>query len=269
MSKNAINGYNVDVHVADIYDQVETQTEDVALIRRLIGKRGPLRILEPFCGTARILIPLALDGHELVGLDQAKTMLDRARAKIERLPEDVQKRITLAEADVVASAWPGDFDLVLLGGNCFYELASPEEQERCIAFAAAALRPGGYVYVDNDHMEGDLDEDWRQPGVNTNRFPTGTCADGARVQGSTETIWWDAPRRLVRFRRTVTVTLPDGSTATKEWIQQKHPPSAVEVRTWLVRHGFIIKEMYGDRTENPYVPTSPRAILWAKRKNSY
>ena len=124
MSKNAINAYNMDVHVAEIYDQVETQTEDVALIRRLIGKQRPLRILEPFCSTGRILIPLALDGHELVGLDLAKAMLDRARAKIGRLPQNVQKRITLTEAGVVASAWPGDFDFVVLGGNCFYELAS-------------------------------------------------------------------------------------------------------------------------------------------------
>ena len=100
------------------------RTEDVALIRRLIGKQRPLRILEPFCSTGRILIPLARDGHELVGLDLAKAMPDRARAKIGRLPQNVQKRITLTEAGVVASAWPGDFDLVVLGGNCFYELAS-------------------------------------------------------------------------------------------------------------------------------------------------
>ena len=269
MSKNAINAYNIEVRVAEIYDQVETQTEDVALIRCLIGERGPLRILEPFCGTGRILIPLALDDHELVGLDQAKAMLNRAQRKIEQLPESVQKRITLVEADVTTSTWPREFDLVIMGGNCFYELATPEEQEGCIASAAAALRPGGYVYLDNNHMEGDLDEDWRRPGVNTNRFPTGTCANGARIQGSTETIWWDAPRRLVRFRRTVTVTFPDGTTTSKEWIQQKHPPSAVEVRTWLEAHGFIIEQMYGDRAGSPYVQSSPRAIFWARTKGEH
>ena len=268
MSKNATNTYNIDVHVAEIYDQVETQTDDVDLIRRLIGERGPLRILEPFCGTGRILIPLALDGHELVGLDQAKAMLDRARAKVERLPEGVRKRIMLAEADVTASAWPGDFDLVILGGNCFYELATPEEQEGCIGSAAAALKPGGYVYLDNDHMEGDLDEGWRQPGISKG-FPTGTCADGTRLQGAGETIWWDAPRRLVRFRRSVTVTFPDGTTTSKEWIQQKHPPSAVEVRTWLEAHGFIIEQMYGDRAGSPYVQSSPRAIFWARTKGEH
>ena len=268
MSVNKTNMYDVDEYIAEVYDQVETQTDDVALIRSLIRGRGRLKILEPFCGTGRILIPLALDGHELVGLDQSSAMLDRARRKIGSLAEDVRKGITLMEADVTTSPWPQDFDLVILGGNCFYELAVPEEQEGCIVSTVAALRSGGYVYLDNNHMEGDLAEDWRQSGVNTNRFPTGACADGTRVQGTTETIWWDGSRRLVRFRRTVTVTFPDGTTTSKAWIQQKHPPSTDEMRTWLEEHGFIVEEMYGDRGASPYVPTSPRVIFWARRKGA-
>ncbi len=265
MSRNATNMYDIDAHVAEIYDKIETGADDVELIRKLINGHGRIRILEPFCGTGRILIPLALDGHEIVGLDQAQGMLDRAHAKIARLPEDVRERITLTKSDVTADPWPNDFELVILGGNCFYELATPEEQEGCIVSALISLRPGGYVYIDNDHMEGDLDEDWRRPRVNTDWFPTGTCADGTHLDGTMETIWYDAPRRLVRFRRSVKQTSPDGSTTTKEWIQQKHPVSASEVRAWLEKHAFIIEQMYGDRSANPYVPSSPRAIFLAKK----
>ena len=50
--------YDVDAHVAEIYDQLETKTADVDLIRRLVGPGNRLRILEPFCGTGRVLIPL-------------------------------------------------------------------------------------------------------------------------------------------------------------------------------------------------------------------
>jgi SAM-dependent methyltransferase len=195
MSHNTTNMYDIEPHIAEIYDQIETYTDDVELIRRLMGRRGPLRILEPFCGTGRILIPLALDGHELVGLDQAQGMLAQARAKIVLLPAEVQARITLAEADVTSAEWPQGFDLVILGGNCFYELATPQEQEQCLVSAAASLHPGGYVYVDNNHMEGDLDESWQQTGRGR-AFPTGTCADGTRVESTTETIWYDAPRSL-------------------------------------------------------------------------
>ena len=84
VSRNDTNTYDADRYIAEIYDQVETQTEDVKLIRRLIAGSERLRILEPFCGSGRILIPLAQDGHELVGLDQSQVMLDNGRAKIDR-----------------------------------------------------------------------------------------------------------------------------------------------------------------------------------------
>jgi SAM-dependent methyltransferase len=264
MSFNRATMYDIEPHIAEIYDQDETYTDDVELIRSLIGERKPLRILEPFCGTGRILIPLALDGHELVGLDRAKGMLTRARAKIDRLPPEAQARITLAEADVISEAWPRGFDLVILGGNCFYELATPREQETCITSAAASLNPGGYVFVDNDHMEGDLDESWQKPGVRQG-FPTGVCADGTQIESTTETIWYDVPRRLAKFRRRTKVTLPDGGIVEQEYVQQKHPVSAVEVQTWLETHNFVIERTFGDRAGNPYTETSERAIFWARK----
>jgi SAM-dependent methyltransferase len=254
--------YDIEPHIAEVYDQHETFTDDVALIRNLVVDRGRLRILEPFCGTGRILIPLALDGHELVGLDQARGMLAWARGKVGRLPREVQGRIALLEADVTAEEWPRGFDVVILGGNCFYELATAAEQEKCIVSAAASLNAGGRVYVDNDHMESDLDASWQVSGTRS-WFPTGTCSDGTAVESTMQTVWFDASRRLARFRRVTKVTLPDGNTAEREYVQQKHPVSAVEVRAWLKTHGFTVEQVYGDRSGSPYTEGSPRAIFWA------
>ena len=50
VSVNAENKYDISPYVAEIYDQEEEGPGDIALIKKLIGKRGPLRILEPFCG---------------------------------------------------------------------------------------------------------------------------------------------------------------------------------------------------------------------------
>ena len=264
VSVNETNMYDVNRCVAEFYDLHETYTDDVELVRRLIGERGPLRVLEPFCGTGRILIPLAQDGHELTSMDQGVAMLERCRAKVERLPSDVQQRIALLEADVTAAAWPRGFDLVVLGGNCFYELATADEQEGCIASAVASLKPGGWVYVDNNHMEGDLAEAWQQPGV-SEAFPTGTLPDGTRLAGTGGLVWCDPKARLIRSRRTVTVTRPDGTSTTKAWIQQKHPPSTPEMRGWLAAHGFAVEQLFGDRHGSPYTETSGRAIFWARR----
>ena len=224
-----------------------------------------MRILEPFCGTGRIFIPLALDGHNIYGLDQAGGMLDRARSKIKQLPKEVQRRITLAEADVTSDDWPRDFDLVILGGNCLFELATAGEQEKCIEYAVSSLRPGGRVYVDNDHMEGELDPSWQKAGI-TLRFPTGRCADGTNIESEGETVWFDKQHRLARFRRRTKVTFPDGKTIEKEYIQQKHPVSKVEVQSWLEKYGFVVDKLYGDRAGNPYDETSDRAIFWAVKR---
>jgi SAM-dependent methyltransferase len=258
--------YDIEPHIAEIYDQVETYSDDVELIRKLIGNRGPLRILEPFCGTGRILIPLALDGHEIVGLDQAKGMLDCALLKVRQLPEQVQHRISLHEADVIADEWPTGFDLVVLGGNCLYELATAEEQEKCITRAFDSLRFGGYIYLDNNHMEGTLHETWQQLDVDEKAFPTGTCEDGTYIQTQRKTIWFDIARRLVRYRRRTIITFLDGNTETEEYLMQCHPPSKVEMQTWLGSHAFTVKQVYGDRIGNPYNEESSRAIFWAEKK---
>ena len=265
MNEGAPNQY-FDSHVAEIYDQFETETDDVELIRRLLGGGKTLRILEPFCGTGRIMLPLAADGHELTGLDQSPAMLERARAKLAGLPEDVRKRVSMFRANVTRADWPKGFDVVILGGNCFYELSSPEEQEGCIASAAASLREGGHVYVDNDHMEGELHELWRRPGVRKTVFPTGVCADGTRLEGTTETLWFDAPKRLCRARRTITMTRPDGTRSSYEYVHQKHPVSAGEVRGWFAKYGFSIEADFGDRAGSTYVDASPRAIFWARKE---
>lgn len=265
MNHNCINAYDADFHVAEIYDRCETERSDVEFIRKLAKPSGPMRILEPFCGTGRILISLALDGRDVTGMDQSAGMLSRLRQKIQRLPLDAQKRINVTQADVLCEEWPDGFDLVILGCNCFYELAASAEQEKCIAQAFQALYPGGYLFIDNDHMEGELDPAWQRIGV-VEPSLSGRCLDGTIVQSTRETIWFDAPRRLARFRRRAKVTLPDGVVIEQEYIQQKHPVSKDEVQGWLEKYGFRIEGIYGSHDGGPYTDASPRAIFWARRK---
>jgi len=255
----------IDQYIAEIYDQVETQRDDVILIKSLVGDRSA-RILEPFCGHGRILIPLAEAGYEIVGLDLSEQLLRSLDGRLDQLPPQVQARASSWKADVIADQWPVGFDVVILGANCFYELATAEEQEHCVEAAGIALAPGGHLYLDNNHMEGVLDPSWCKLEVSEGVFPTGVCADGTQVSGTSETIWHDSARRLVRFKRTATVRTPDGQSYTREWLQQKHPPSTAEMRGWLTKHGFIIEGLWGDRKQSPYTESSGRAIFWAVKK---
>lgn len=256
--------YDIAPYVAELYDQQQNFHDDIDLIRKLAAGMNRLRILEPFCGTGRIAIPLAQDGHTVTGMDISKGMVEEAGRKIRQLPEEVQSRIHLILSDVVNTPWPTGQDLVILGGNCLYELATAEEQEACIHSAALALRHGGYLYLDNDHMEGKLEANWRIPGAQA-CFPGGVCADGTRLESTIETVWYDITRRLVRLRRITRVTQPSGACYQNEILQQKHPPSTDEMIRWLEMHGFTIQVIYGNRAGDPYTVGAPRAIFWTMK----
>ena len=267
MSKNA-NQYEYQ-WAPETYDQHETQTDDVEFIcgllddlRRRTGLDRPLKVLEACCGTGRILIPLAQAGHEAVGIEQSRGMLERAWQKLTALPAEVRERTTLIQADMTTDPWPTDFDAVVMAGNCFYELAAEDEQEGFIASAASALRPGGHLLVDNDHMEGPLPKNWTRPGMGKTRFG-GKLADGSIVEYWTENLDCDAPNRIWRARRTVRIIRPDGKREEHALFQQKHPVSFAEVEGWLARHGFAIAATFGDHRGSPYRPEAPRAIFWA------
>ncbi|HEX5942312.1 MAG TPA: hypothetical protein VFY66_08535, partial [Anaerolineales bacterium] len=153
---------------------------------------------------------------------------------------------------------------VILGCNCFYELATADEQEKCIAQAFQSLKPGGHLFLDNDHMEGDLSASWQNIGVVEPSF-CGKCLDGTAVENTRETLWFDVTHRLARFRRRIKVTFPNGSAVEQEYIQQKHPVGKREIQDWLEKHGFAIDGIYGNHDGAPYTDASPRAIFWARR----
>lgn len=264
MSLNQQNSYDIDTHIAEIYDQNETEIKDVEFLKTLIEGKGIHLILEPFCGTGRMILPLAKEGYSIIGMDQAQGMLHLAQTKITNVPEEIQKLVILQHKDVTSEKWPTGFDLVILGYNCFYELASPAEQEYCIEQAAKALNPGGYLFIDNDHMEGDLHASWQDIGV-VRKSISGKCNDGSVLENYRETIWVDVPNRLARFRRRYVITPPNSEKKEYEFFQQKHPVSKVEVETWLKKHNFRIEAIFGDYEGKPYQDSSNRAIFWARK----
>jgi hypothetical protein len=86
------------------------------------------------------------------------------------------------------------------------------------------------------------------------------------IEGAIETVWFDAARRLVRFRRRVTIRSTDGRVERREWLQQKHPPSTGEMERWLAESGFAVEHLWGGRDRDAYDERSPRAVFWAVRR---
>lgn len=267
MPENSKRKYSADEHIAEIYDQIETYSDDTDLVRRLIGSHKNLAIFEPFCGTGRMAIPLARDGHRLIVLDESEGMLRRLRQKLEADPPTIRDRVQIIRSNVFAMDWPKQMDVVLLGGNCFYEVNSSDEQRALVHRAASALRPGGHVFIDNDdHQSPELHPQWRKPlGEPRKAFPSGTCQDGTLLEGSTETAWYDVHCRIVHYVRRLKVTHPGGEVTQHQWRETCHPVIMREVLVWIEKAGLAVEETFGDKKGSPYGPESPRSLVWARK----
>jgi len=249
--------------LAELYDQSETETADVELIRMLIGDSQPLRILECFSGTGRILIPLAEDGHVVVGIEIAPAMNARALAKIKKLKGNIQRRITLIVQDVLEGCWGEGYNVVILGGNAFYELPSALSQERCIKLALDSLAPGGRLFLDNEDKKEPLTQD-----------TTGESWIGLKGKGTDGTYGEllcrvtsvDVENQVADIERSWYTRSSDGTESRTIYTSHKRPVSAAEVEGWLQKHNFEVVEKLGDRQGNPYTSDSNRAIFWARKK---
>jgi hypothetical protein len=252
---------------AELYDVSDDYVNDIAFIKELMAGKGIGRVLEPFSGSGGIMAPLLEAGFEVCGLDYDQAMIDRAWAKIDQLGQEAAGRATIQRMDVIEQDWPCGYDLVLLAANCFWQLGGPAEQEACIAKAAASLTPGGYIYIENDNMEGELPDSWCVIDDEPRpwKFPSGTCRDGTKVRSLIQVVDFDKARRLWRACRRIILEKPDGAVVESDWrTHTTHPSSAADIERWLTRHGFEILGKYSSTDAEPYHPGCQRAIFWAK-----
>ncbi len=106
----------------------------------------PASVLDVGGGAGHQSFPLAHAGYEVTVLDSSPAMLDKARQRLERLPEEARKRVTLLEGDgeqAEEAAGGRRFAAVLCHGVLGY-LADPEPMVDQLCRCAA---DGGTVSI--------------------------------------------------------------------------------------------------------------------------
>ncbi len=131
-----------------LYDwEYRRRRDDVAFYRMLAGERGG-PILDAGCGTGRLLVPLARDGHTVVGVDRSAPMLARAAWRLARAGRALRRRVALAQGDLRALPAPGRFALVIAAFHTIQHCESDDDLGAFLRDAAAALIPGGWLAFD-------------------------------------------------------------------------------------------------------------------------
>jgi SAM-dependent methyltransferase len=98
----------------DAYAGVKGHVRTYVLHQQLLEHlpEPPATVLDVGGGAGHQSFPLADAGYEVTLLDPSPAMLDKARHRLQQLPEATQRRVTLLEAD-------GEHAVVAVDGRCF------------------------------------------------------------------------------------------------------------------------------------------------------
>lgn len=246
--------------IVDFYDLEHAEfDEDITLYRNLAEIVGD-PILELGCGSGRILLPLAADGHHVTGIDGSTRMLARADERAHAL--GITDRVTLHHADVRAAATVagGPFGLVIIGLNSLLHLPSQTDQRRLLTEAHRVLDPRGQLVIDVLNPSPDLLHDLARSVVHEGSWPhsAGGTVDkwsSRRVIASEQrletTVWYDHVR-------------DDGGLQRHRVVFCLRYPYLSELTLMLEAAGFVEWHAYGGYELEPYDDTSERMIVTAE-----
>ncbi len=106
---------------------------------------GP--VLEIGAGTGTVSWAIAADGHDVVGIDLSKPMLDIARAKSNRYDNATVVRTEFQEADMVEFQIARQFTTAIIPGRSFQHLLTPREQRSALTCIHKHLCSGGTLIM--------------------------------------------------------------------------------------------------------------------------
>ena len=136
--------YQYDGIEAASYDLIDELSDfDDYDFYRLLIESNPGPVLDLGCGTGRILVPLAKEGIEVVGLDTSKKMLEICQEKLDSDSLDVR----LIHGDIRNFVLDERFSTILIPGFSVQLLLEEEDLESCLKTCLEHLNPGGQLVM--------------------------------------------------------------------------------------------------------------------------
>ncbi len=134
----------VDGAYATVKGRVRTHVLHQQLLEHL--PPPPAAVLDVGGGAGHQSFPLARAGYDVTLLDPSQAMLDKARQRLRRLPAEVQRRVSLVQADglnAVEAVNDRRFAAVL----CHGVLGYLEQPEPLVSQLCRCAAPGGVVSI--------------------------------------------------------------------------------------------------------------------------
>lgn len=147
------------------------------------------------CASGDLAIHLASLGHEVMGVDFVESAIEQANVKRASLSAELTGRLSFRVADATRPSALGRFGSVFDSG--FMHLLDEDETDRLVEDLAAALVPGGRLYLHEFAVEFPVDN-----------VPRAVTEDELRVRFTEDAGWRILHVALVEFLNTVAAPTP-------------------------------------------------------------
>lgn len=234
---------------------------DVDMYRQFAAQSGS-PILELGCGTGRIALPLARDGHEVAAVDISSAMLAALQAKLAQEPPAVAARVQVIQADMRRLALGREFVLAICPLNTFMHMSTQADQLAALGSAYRHLAPGGRLIVDvasplamlmipaGEALS--LQAEWRDEA-------------GSRTVQKFTSVRFDQARQMQYITLIYDKVAADGSVKRSTLRTELRYVFRFEMQLLLERAGFTVEDVYGSPDLEPYEALSESMIFVARR----
>ncbi|MCY3709875.1 MAG: class I SAM-dependent methyltransferase [Caldilineaceae bacterium] len=243
--------------------------DDIPLVLKTARAAGRTA-LELGCGTGRVLLPLADDGCQVIGLDASAALLAIARGKLAKhgyaseTAADRPAPVRLVQADMTRfQLAEREIDFAFVVSNTLMHVTTQAEQLKALQCAHRHLRVGGLLLIDLFNPDIAYLE-----AISGNQELADWWDD---EESGAQVLKWsvrylDAARQLQETVFVYEEVFPDG--------RNEQTRLAFPLRYWwpdegallLEQAGFAVDELYGDFDGSPYRPDSERLIFIARKK---
>lgn len=230
------------------------------------SKRAKGRTLELGCGTGRVLIPTAIAGCGITGLDLSPYMLKKCQDKLDRQSKKVQERVRLIQGNMTNFENGELYQLVIIPFNTFQQLISVEEQKACLHCIINHLLPRGLLVLDIFHpFPPRLVPDPKYT-TEIECLPETRLPDGRILRCTSRTANFHRGEQYNDIELIYYVSHPDGK---MERLVQAFPMRyffRYEVEHLLNLCGFRVIELFGDYDRSKFSNDSPQMIFVAEKE---
>lgn len=241
------------IYDPNIYDGLNSFLSDFLFYKKQMPQQKSAKILELCCGSGRLTVPLAKEGFNISGVDNSKSMLEKAKLKA----KNERVKIELIEADVRTLDLPDKYDLIFIPFNSIHHLYENQDLFDTLNVVKSHLKDDGVFILDcyNPNIHYIIEAEKEK-----SKIAEYTTADNRNISIE-QTMKYENCTQVNRIKWDYFI---NGMFHSKENLDMRmYFPQ--ELDAYLKWSGFTIVQKFGNFEEEQFIDKSEKQIFICKK----